>query len=97
METHLPTAPEYWKIFYSIQAKLLTDYPARYPVPESTYDTSPLNDKAHKLALAAYNSKKSYRVSMHNMKLLVVEAVSYDKAVEQAVYLYGLEVSVDEI
>ena len=40
---------------------------------------------------------KRFKISLHGTPLLVVEAYTYDLAVKQAVYLYGLEVSVDEI
>jgi len=54
MQLNLPTCPNYWKTFYIMQSTLLVEVPDKYPAPKSSYDSTPLNDKAHALALLVH-------------------------------------------
>lgn len=40
---------------------------------------------------------KRYKVSLNGFKLNVIEAESYDKALKKAVYLYGMEIDIEEL
>lgn len=38
-----------------------------------------------------------YKVTLNGFKLNVIEAESYDKAFQKAVYLYGLEIDIEKL
>ena len=40
---------------------------------------------------------QKYKVTLNGFKLNVIEAESYDKALSIAVYLYGMEVALEEL
>jgi len=39
----------------------------------------------------------TYKVTLNGYKLNIIQAVNYDKALQKAIYLYGLEVDIEKI